>query len=100
MLITHLNCLIVFTFLVRNSLAITDIFSGNFDDELWIYSNFPTLDASNISEQCLKDTREQLTAFRHGLPWATKSKSIYFFLKNKLLKINNSHFKFLDSQNN
>jgi len=71
------KCLILFTFLVPNSWAIySDIFSGNFDDELWIYSNFPTLgDASNISEQCVKDTRRQLTALQHGLPWATKSKS-------------------------
>lgn len=60
-----------------------DIFSGNFDNQLWIYSNFPVLDAFNISEQCVKDTKQQFTALRHGLAWATKSKLTinYFDLK-------------------
>ena len=96
-MLTVFNCLIVFTFLVRNSLAFnTDIFSGNFDDELWIFSNFPTLDASNISEQCVKDTRRQLTALRHGLPWATKSKLTYL-LNILLTKVKLIHVFFIFS---
>jgi hypothetical protein len=42
-----------------------------------IFREFPTADStSNISEQCLKDSQQQLDAFRQHsppIPWAVKS---------------------------
>ena len=44
----------------------------------WLYSNYPTAPADNllnVSELCVSDTKKQLVALRHRLPWAIKSKS-------------------------
>jgi len=49
------------------------------------FDEFPTADAAAaapaaganvMSEKCLKDSQQQLAAFRRAIPWAVKSKSI------------------------
>lgn len=46
-----------------------------------IFDEFPTADSTlNISEQCLKDSQQQLDAFRQhspAIPWAVKSIKLY-----------------------
>lgn len=52
-----------------------------------IFDEFPTADSSysllaaaaNISEKCLKDSQQQLDAFRRSIPWAVKSIKIFYF---------------------
>ena len=51
-----------------------------------VFDEFPTADAAAatvtaaganvMSEKCLKDSQQQLAAFRRAIPWAVKSKSI------------------------
>ncbi len=57
----------------------------------WLYSNFPTADASaSVSEHCVRDTRIQLAALRHQMPWALQSiLTIYKFIINSLSIIYN-----------
>jgi hypothetical protein len=43
------------------------------EDQQWLYSNFPTVDASVVSERCASDTRVQIAALHHQLSWALQS---------------------------
>ena len=60
-------------------------YDWNFDDNLWIDFNFPIAAGDvNVSEQCLHDTRMQLSALRDDLPWAVQSqyKRLHFIINN------------------
>ena len=52
-------------------------------NDVVVFDEFPTADAAAaaaganvMSEKCLKDSQQQLDAFRRAIPWAVKSKSI------------------------
>ena len=51
-------------------------------NDVVVFDEFPTAAAAAaaganvMSEKCLKDSQQQLDAFRRAIPWAVKSKSI------------------------
>ena len=67
---------------VPNTLAFTSIplsqneINQGFNIDEWrMKSSVPTASSSSVSEKCLQNTREYLSALHHRLPWAVKSKS-------------------------
>jgi hypothetical protein len=46
----------------------------NIIDKWRMKSSVPTASSSSVSEKCLQNTREYLSALHHRLPWAVKSK--------------------------
>jgi hypothetical protein len=49
-----------------------------------IQTNSPTAQASNINEQCIRHTRQYLTALGHRQSWAVKSKFVHIFIASMM----------------
>lgn len=59
---------------IINSLELPSV-NKNTLDEWWVHRSVPTASVtSNVSEECIRDTREYLVALHRHESWAVKSK--------------------------